>query len=116
MFPDLTQAIVCFRGDQASLRKYPEPLKVLEGMVAAVHSNVQLGSVSQTRDLARAPSVALLVSPLSDVCVCLALLQRRRRDLGRPPVLAAPFLRRRGAARAASDRRAANLGEQLQPA
>uniref|UniRef100_A0A674NUU7 NBAS subunit of NRZ tethering complex n=1 Tax=Takifugu rubripes TaxID=31033 RepID=A0A674NUU7_TAKRU len=41
-----TVGSLCFRGDQDSLRKYPEPLKVLEGMVTAVHNNVQDGTVT----------------------------------------------------------------------
>lgn len=42
--------------------------------------------------------------------------QRPGRDLRRPPGLAPPVLRRLGAACAASHRRAADPGEQLQPA
>lgn len=42
--------------------------------------------------------------------------QRPGRDLRRPAGLAPPVLRRLGAARAASHRRAADPGEQLQPA
>lgn len=62
-------------------------------------------------------AVAPVVSPPpSQSDACLAFLQRRRRDLGWPPVLAAPVLQWRGAARAASDRGAADLGEQLQAA
>lgn len=101
-------------------------------MVAAVHNSGQLGSVTHTRNCKctgiksdRREQVTSDMSPvrrsghlpppsLSDVC--LAFLQRRRRDLGWPPVLAASFLQRRSAARAASDRRAANLGEQFQAA
>uniref|UniRef100_A0A674N5V0 NBAS subunit of NRZ tethering complex n=1 Tax=Takifugu rubripes TaxID=31033 RepID=A0A674N5V0_TAKRU len=47
VFGDAVEKVVAaLRGDQDSLRKYPEPLKVLEGMVTAVHNNVQDGTVT----------------------------------------------------------------------
>ncbi|TNM95022.1 hypothetical protein fugu_017781 [Takifugu bimaculatus] len=51
VFGDAVEKVVAaLRGDQDSLRKYPEPLKVLEGMVTAVHNNVQLGDGTVTSD------------------------------------------------------------------
>ncbi|CAG09076.1 unnamed protein product, partial [Tetraodon nigroviridis] len=51
VFGDAVEEVVAaLRGDQDSLRKYPEPLKVLEGMVVAVHNNGQLGDGAVTSD------------------------------------------------------------------